>query len=171
MKKPDRSTRRFNLPRVLEVEGTSIALQNQKIPHREILLAISKSCDFPGGLVGIYRQKVLANQTRTIRLLGTKCSAKIIHTLLGYEVQAQYKRIHCPDLVTARYLKLFSEIGCRSIRLPYDPTVTEELIPKLETAVDVLHEKIKNLFQQDRELQRYVMRKIYAIIRQQLRIT
>ena len=97
-------------------------------------------------MVQIYRQEVLSIKTRTIHLLGRKSSARISNTLLGFEVKSSFKRIHCPDLVTARYLKLFTEIGCHSIKLPYDPTVTARLIPELESAVERLVSGTKALF-------------------------
>ncbi len=135
-----------------------------KIQHLEILQA-SKSY---AGLVECYRDEVLSQKTRTIRLLGRKNSARIIHTLLGYEVQASYKRIQCPDLVTARYLRLFSELGCHSIKLPYDPTLTERLIPVFEATINGLKEEIRRLFPKDSATQQYVIRKTYGIIRQQI---
>jgi hypothetical protein len=120
------------------------------------------------GLIDIYREKVLSQKTRTIRLLGRKNPAKIIHTLLGYEVQASYKRIQCPDLVTARYLRLFSELGCHSIKLPYDPTLTETLIPGFEATADDIKEKIRALFPRDFSTQQHVTWSIFALIRREL---
>jgi hypothetical protein len=119
-------------------------------------------------LIGVYREKVLPQKTRTLRLLGRKNPAKIIHTLLGYEVQASYKRIQCPDLVTARYLRLFSELGCHSIKLPYDPTVTEVLIPGFEATVDRIKEKIQELFPRDLSAQLYATQRVYAFVRRGL---
>lgn len=135
-----------------------------KIQHQEILHA-SKNYS---ALVDGYRDQVLTQKTRTIRLLGRKCSARIIHTLLGYEVQASYKRIQCPDLVTARYLRLFSELGFHSIKLPYDPTLTERLIPVFEATVTSLKEQIRELFPKAPSIQQYVIRTIYGIIRRQI---
>ena len=135
-----------------------------KIQHLQILQESRSYAD----LLETYRDKVLTQQTRTIRLLGRKNSAKIIHTLLGYEVQASYKRIQCPDLVTARYLRLFSELGCHSIKLPYDPTVTEQLIPKFEAQVDDIKKMVRERFPLHSHTQRYVICVIYRIIRRQL---
>lgn len=120
------------------------------------------------GLIEVYREKVLSQTTRTIRLLGMKNPAKIIHTLLGYEVQASYKRIQCPDLVTARYLRLFSELGCHSIKLPYDPTLTEILIPVFEATVDRIKKNILELFPHDISTQQYALRCVFALIRREL---
>ena len=115
-----------------------------------------------------YQQKVLPQKTRTIRLLGRKSPAKILHTLLGFEVQASYKRIQCPDLVTARYLRLFSELGCHSIKLPYDPTFTAQIISGFELMLDDVNNKIRQLFPGDLRMQRHATRKVFAIIRRQL---
>jgi hypothetical protein len=137
---------------------------NRKIQHIQRL----QSSDKYSSLIEAYKTQVLTQKTRTIRLLGRKSSAKIIHTLLGFEVQASYKRIQCPDLVTARYLRLFSELGCHSIKLPYDPTLTEKLIPEFEAAVDGMNQAIRDLFTQDVAMQRNVTRRVYATIRRHL---
>jgi hypothetical protein len=72
-------------------------------------------------------------------------------------------------MVTARYLKLFTEIGCHSIKIPYDPTVTARLVPELESAAARLISGTKALFPESRQLQLYVLRKLYRLIRSQLR--
>jgi hypothetical protein len=166
MKSRNRHEPQPNLPDFIEIEGTTLLIRNGKIPHREIL----RSSESLTHLMEVYREKVLSQKTRTIRLLGKKNPAKILHTLLGYEVQAAYKRIQCPDLVTARYIRLFSELGCHSIQLPYDPTLTAELIPELETTIDSFARKIRSLFPRDLARQQYVIQRVFAIIRQKLRI-
>jgi hypothetical protein len=117
----------------------------------------------------IYHGEVLTIKTRTIHLLGRKCPARICNTLLGFEVQTSYKRVACPDLVTARYLKIFTELGCRTIKLPYDPTVTERLIPELENAMNRLSAGVRKLFPAEPSLQLYVLRRIYSHLRSLLR--
>ncbi len=168
MKRRRRSEYRSRLPEVIQAAGRAIAIRDEKIPHREILRAIEECPDFPGKIAAIYREKVLPLETRTIRLLGKKHPATIICSLLGYEVQAGYKRIQCPDHVTARYIRLFSELGCHSIKLPYDPTVTAQLIPALEGAVENITKSARQIFPDDPRLQRYVIRKIYEIVRRQI---
>ena len=140
---------------------------NRRIQHLRIL----NSSRIRQDLIQEYRDKVLPDKTRTIRLLGKKNPARIIHTLLGFEVQAEYKRIHCPDLVTARYIRLFSELGCHSIKLPYDPTITEHLIPGFEEAVESLKKQVQQLYPKDLQTRQYVMQTLYGIIRQQLEIS
>jgi hypothetical protein len=139
-------------------------LIGHKIQHHEIL----EETGYHADLISLYRESVLTHPTRTIRLLGKKNSAKIIHTLLGFEVQASYKRIQCPDLVTARYLRLFSEIGCHSIKLPYDPTLTEQLIPGFEATIEGIKKRVREHFPRNPSTQQYVMQRVFAIIRRQL---
>lgn len=164
MKKRNSSTPSSNLPKILPTEKGPIAIRNGRIPHQKILQASESA----SRLVDAYRTEVLSRNTRTIPLLGKKAPARILHTLLGYEVQASYKRIQCPDLVTARYLKLFSELGCHSIKLPYDPTVTARLIPEFEAMVDRIAEQVAEFFPGDVPLQHYVLRRLCKTLRQQL---
>jgi hypothetical protein len=146
---------------------TSPAPRKSKIQILEILRTSTNY----SALITTYRTRVLTQKTRTIRLLGRKSSAKILHTLLGYEVQASYKRIQCPDMPTARYLRLFSELGCHSIKLPYDPTLTEELIPWFEATAEGIKEEISGLFPGDIPTHQYVIRRVYEIIRHELAAT
>ena len=176
MKTPRPRTRRspaiqMHLPGVttLEAGGKRIELRNRRIPHQKIFTALQGSAASSGNLLEVYRQQVLPIKTRTIHLLGRKGPARIINTLLGYEVQASFKRIHCPDLVTARYLKLFTELGCHTIKIPYDPTVSTRLMPELEASLESTVNGVRALFPESRTLQSYVLRKIYGIIRSQLR--
>jgi hypothetical protein len=164
MKYKSRNQRRINFPKMLEIEGRTYAIHNGRIPIQEIL----RSSDNYSILVNLYRQKVLSQPARTIRLLGRKNPASILNTLLGYEVQSAYKRIQCPDLATARFIRLFSELGCHSIQLPYDPTHTAELIPEFEVAVDRIKMQIRALFPTDASLRIYYVRRAFEIIRRQL---
>jgi len=148
---------------------TSPFVQKNKIMHRKIFDTSQSSTDLLGGLIELYRNEVLPQKTRTVRLLGTKSDANIIQSLLGYEVQARHKRVNCPDLVTARYLKLFSEIGCHSIRIPYDPTATARLIPLMESSYQCVKDTIDGIFPKNHKLQQYILQKICAIIRTELR--
>jgi hypothetical protein len=152
----------------LYADGERVAIRSERIPHKKILLALQDSEHGLKNLAAIYREKVLPNKTRSIPLLGRKCTARITQTLLGYEVKASYKRIHCPDLVTARYLKIFAALGCRRIRLPYDPSITARLVPELELGMEALATGVRNIFPDRRRIQLYVLRNLYRILRQQL---
>jgi len=83
-------------------------------------------------LVEFYGRNIVSGRSRKVRLIGRKCSPKILRSFLGYEIQAGRKRITCPDMVTARYLKIFAEIGVQEILIPYDPTRTSIALPCLE---------------------------------------
>ncbi|HLV01066.1 MAG TPA: hypothetical protein VKZ59_07350 [Acidobacteriota bacterium] len=83
--------------------------------------------------VHIYREEVLPHRNRKVKLLGRKCSPTIISTFLGFEVKAGRKRITCPDKTTARYLKIFTELGLEEVLIPYDPTRTAGILPSLES--------------------------------------
>jgi hypothetical protein len=72
-------------------------------------------------------------------------------------------------MVTARYIRLFSEIGCHSIKLPYDPTLTAELIPFFESMLQAILQHVAALFPGEVSSQRKAIRNIFAIIRSQLR--
>jgi hypothetical protein len=77
---------------------------------------------------------VQQQRTRTVKLAGKHCRAAIYNTLIGYEVSAARKKIFAPDMPTARYLKIFTEIGLATVQIPYNITRTMELIQDLEKA-------------------------------------
>ena len=92
----------------------------------------------------IYAQEVLSRPTRVVSLPGRKCQPQIVDTFLGYELKALRKRITCPDMSTARYLRIFAEIGMPAIRTPYDPTLTIRLVPELEKSFKQIKELLQN---------------------------
>ena len=61
-----------------------------------------------------------------------------MYTFLGYEVKAGRRRLTCPDLVTARYVRVFCDLGMPHILIPYDPTRTSRIIEKLEKQLEKL---------------------------------
>lgn len=166
-----RSGMQMSLPGTPEkkLSGAGRKKDARRIPHAEILKSLQDPALGIANLVDAYWHCVLPIKTRTIRLLGRKAPARIIETLLGYEVKAFYKRIQCPDMVTARYVKLFTELGCRTIRLPYDPTVTANLIPQFEQSVARILSGVRDIYPGDRQVQMYVIKNIFRILREQLR--
>lgn len=94
------------------------------------------------GLAQIYCREILPLRTRTVELLGRKCQARIQYSFLGYEVKMGRKRVTCPDNVTARYVKLFAELGLKQVEIPYDPTRTAALLPRLEKAFAAIDEAV-----------------------------
>jgi hypothetical protein len=84
----------------------------------------------------IYNEKVRAQRTRAFHFeIPTKENhPEILHTLLGIELKVAKRRFACPDLPTARYLRVFARIGCRDIAVPYDITKISVIADELETA-------------------------------------
>jgi hypothetical protein len=171
MNKSPGSNAQMSLPGGLgqRLPSSRLPRKKRRIPHLEILEALQDPALGIVNLVDAYRRFVLPIKTRNIQLLGHKAPAQIIETLLGYEVKSTYKRIQCPDMVTARYLKLFTELGCRSIRLPYDPTITANLIPQFEQAVAKIKSGVRDIYPKDRQLQLYVIRTVFAHLKRQLK--
>ena len=120
------------------------------------------------GLSEMYAKEVLSRKTRRVPLLGRKCSPAILYTFLGFELKAGQKRVTCPDMSTACYLRIFAELGMPSIQTPYDPTQTSRFLPELERYL----EQIKELLLKERltrKQHQLKLRKIYSVIRNKLR--
>lgn len=112
-------------------------------------------------LVGLYVERVLATRHREVTLRGRKCHAVILRTLLGFEVKAGRRRIGCPDLVTARYLRAFAEIGAQTVRIPYDPTLTKDIVNDVESILEKIRQDTREAPER--------RRRRYRRLRQQLR--
>ncbi len=122
-----------------------------------------------GKLGRIYGEEVLSGRTRVVSLLGRKCEPRILNTFLGFELQVAQKRITCPDMSTARYLRIFAEVGMPSVKAPYDPTLTTCVLPQLELAL----KRIKDLLLEEnlnRKQHQSKLRNIYRQIRENLRM-
>jgi hypothetical protein len=87
-------------------------------------------------LVEVYAEKVRPLRTRscTLDIPERENEAEILHTLLGIELKIGRRRFACPDLATARYMRVFARIGCRDFAIPYDITKISVLADELETA-------------------------------------
>ena len=59
---------------------------------------------------------------------------EILHTLLGVELKVGNRRFACPDLATARYLRIFARIGCSDFAVPYDITRISVVADAMDTA-------------------------------------
>ena len=70
----------------------------------------------------IYGKKIRVLRTRAYRLdvPFRENDAEILHTLLGVELKVGRKRLSCPDLSTARYLRIFARLGVAEVAVPYD---------------------------------------------------
>ena len=84
----------------------------------------------------IYEDKVRTQRTRSYSLdVPEKANdAEILHTLLGIELKVGKRRVSCPDLATARYMRVFARVGCREFAVPYDITKISAIADELETS-------------------------------------
>jgi hypothetical protein len=97
-------------------------------------------------LTAIYAEKIRPLRTRSclIEIPRRENEVTILYTLLGIELKVGRRRFACPDLATARYMRVFARIGCAEFAIPYDITKISTLADELETAWQrslLLHEK------------------------------
>ncbi|MEP6787477.1 MAG: hypothetical protein ABJB40_03540 [Acidobacteriota bacterium] len=87
-------------------------------------------------LPAIYREKIRPQRTRSIRIdvAPRENQAEIQYTLLGIELKVGRRRFACPDLATARYMRVFARIGCGEFAIPYDITMISTAADELETS-------------------------------------
>ncbi len=87
-------------------------------------------------LPAIYEKKIRSQRTRSYKLDIPKKEnrADIQYTLLGIELKVGRKRFACPDLATARYLRVFARIGCNEFAVPYDITKISPAADEIETS-------------------------------------
>jgi len=87
-------------------------------------------------LPAIYSGKVRSQRTRSYKLDIPKRenAPEIQYTLLGIELKVGRKRFACPDLATARYLRVFARLGCREFAIPYDISTISGFADELETS-------------------------------------
>ncbi len=84
----------------------------------------------------IYLEKIRSQRTRSVKLeiAERENQAEIQYTLLGIELKVGRRRFACPDLSTARYMRVFARIGCNEFAIPYDITKISAAADELETA-------------------------------------
>ena len=87
-------------------------------------------------LSDLYSTKVRALRTRaySLEVPERENTADIMHTLLGIELKVGRRRFECPDLATARYLRVFARLGCQEFAIPYDITKISAIADELETS-------------------------------------
>jgi hypothetical protein len=98
----------------------------------------------------IYKEKIRSQRTRAydLQIDPRVHRVQILHTLLGIELKIGNKRIHCPDLATARYLQVFARFGSAKVAIPYDITKISILADELECSLQrillILEEETKD---------------------------
>jgi hypothetical protein len=83
----------------------------------------------------VYADKIRSRRTRALHIeIPEKENApEIIYTLLGVELKVGKRRFACPDLATARYMRVFARVGCGDFAIPYDITKVSVAADELET--------------------------------------
>lgn len=84
----------------------------------------------------IYKDQVRSERTRSYSfdIPERENKAVIEQTLLGISLKVGKRRFSCPDLSTARYLRIFALIGCGKFAVPYDITKIPGLANQLEAS-------------------------------------
>jgi hypothetical protein len=83
----------------------------------------------------VYEKRVRSGRTRAhdLEVRPRENLATIQYTLLGIELKVGRRRFACPDLATARYLRVFARIGVRKFAIPYDVSQISTIADHLET--------------------------------------
>jgi hypothetical protein len=83
----------------------------------------------------VYEKRVRSGRTRAhaLEVSPRENLATIQYTLLGIELKVGRRRFSCPDLATARYLRVFARIGVRKFAIPYDISQISTIADDLET--------------------------------------
>lgn len=84
----------------------------------------------------IYRDRIRTQRTRsmTLDIPARENRADIQYTLLGIELKVGRKRFSCPDLSTARYIRVFARLGVKEFAIIYDITRISTAADELETS-------------------------------------
>ncbi len=84
----------------------------------------------------VYRTKIRSHRTRAFEIYvpEKENDISIEHTLLGIQLRSPERSIACPDLSTARYLRVFARIGYRRVAVPYDITKIPAIADELESS-------------------------------------
>jgi hypothetical protein len=82
----------------------------------------------------IYTESIRPLRTRSfeMEIAERENRPEIFETLLGMELKVGRRRFACPDMNTARLLKVFASLGCRKVAVPYDITVLGAMADRLE---------------------------------------
>lgn len=115
-------------------------------------------------LPSLYLERVRSGRTRRFRfpVPARENSPEILHTLLGVELKVGRRRFSCPDLATARYLRVFARLGCDDIAIPYDISKLSTIADEMETAWQRLNILLNGVNTARR-------RKVLATIRDEIR--
>jgi len=84
----------------------------------------------------LYSSRVRSQRTRSHRIdiAPREHLPEILYTLLGIELKVGKVRFQCPDLATARYMRIFARLGIAEFAVPYDISRISAIADDLETS-------------------------------------
>ncbi|MCB1024836.1 MAG: hypothetical protein KDB79_10625 [Acidobacteria bacterium] len=87
-------------------------------------------------IANIYQKKIRSQRTRShfLDIQESENTAEIKYSLLGIELKVRNKRFACPELSTARYLRVFARLGIREFALPYNIARISGVADELESS-------------------------------------
>ncbi len=84
----------------------------------------------------IYREKIRTQRTRShfLDIQEKENAVEIQYSLLGIEMKVRNMSFACPELSTARYLRVFARLGIRDFAIPYDISRISGIADELESS-------------------------------------
>lgn len=84
----------------------------------------------------IYSEKIRSQRTRShfLDIQEKENAVEIHYSLLGIEIKVRNVRFACPELSTARYLRVFARLGSRDFAIPYDISRISGIADELESS-------------------------------------
>lgn len=121
----------------------------------------------------LYNELVLTQERlREHMLFGTVCpgETELTKGLFGWSIVYGKETVNCDSELEARYLRVFAELGWKSVLLPADEAYLETILPEFESlkerADELYRNREKTIF--SRKLRREVKHKFYRYISQTL---
>ncbi|MFV0389801.1 MAG: hypothetical protein ACK5NT_13735 [Pyrinomonadaceae bacterium] len=84
----------------------------------------------------LYREKIRTQRTRaySLDIPERQNNVELQYTLLGIELKIRRQRFSCPDLSTARYIRVFARLGISQFAIPYDISLIPANADMLESS-------------------------------------
>ncbi|MFV0389998.1 MAG: hypothetical protein ACK5NT_14745, partial [Pyrinomonadaceae bacterium] len=84
----------------------------------------------------LYREKIRTQRTRaySLDIPERQNNVELQFTLLGIELKIRKQRYSCPDLSTARYIRIFARLGISQFAIPYDISLIPAIADMLESS-------------------------------------
>ncbi|MCA1625147.1 MAG: hypothetical protein LC768_09045 [Acidobacteria bacterium] len=114
----------------------------------------------------LYNELVLTQDNlKEVELVGTICpgETELVQDLFGWKIIFGKHQIECRSQLQARFLRVFTELGWRSVKVPQDEKYLAEILPELESlkqrADELYKKREKTIF--SRKLRQEVKTKFY----------